>query len=285
MRAGIRFDVLQGAARKESMKQYVCLPLWARAQRCTIVIDPGTLTAILDSTGQVMRIVTSPDAALRYSGNVHGVLVFRDVVRDTRAAWDSAGTLHRDLTDGNAPELRWVDRGGRWGASLWYTRDHRANVPPSSAAALDAELAMTLPESIGVTDLPAYALFVQRRPPPPADTAPVRHTRPAAQVPPTADDILTMLRSDLRALTIAQEGVVHGTGAYATSLDSLGLRHSPGVRVELLWPTPDGWSAVATHPLLPGVSCVVFAGNVAAPPATWKQGRRAGPGEIACDQP
>jgi hypothetical protein len=284
MRAGLRFDVLREAAKKESARDYECVPLWANAQRCAIPIEHGLLVAIIDSTGHVIRLVAASDTMLRFGADVHGQLIMRDVVRDTRAAWDSVGTLHRGDQDVLAPQLLWLDRTNRWGATLWYSRAHRADVPRSSSSASDAELAMTLPESLGVTDLPAYALFAQLRPPPKA--TPVTHpvVEPPPR-PPTPDEILTMLRSDLRAVTAAEESAVHRTGRYETQLQKLYLTPSQGVQVEFIEATSDGWSAIATHPRLPAVSCVVYAGDITPLPATRKEGRRGAAGEVVCDQP
>ena len=284
MRAGLRFETLRDAAKKESMKQYECLPLWAKAQRCVVPIEGGVLVAIVDSANRVIRLLTAPDSLIRSGVNVHGQLIMRDVVRDTRAAWDSVGTLHRYDTDPLAPQLLWTDRTQRWGGTLWYSRAHRADVPRSSAVAMDAELAMTLPESLAVTDLPAYTLFAQRRPTPAPVPAPTRVATAPAPPPPTPDEILTMLRSDLRAITAAQEGALHTTGEYRTRFEQLQLTPSPGVRVEFVNPTIEGYSAVATHPDLPGISCVVYAGDVSSPPATRKLGRRGSVGEVVCDQ-
>src|SRR5919206_2734393 len=50
MRAGLRFESLRDMAKKESVKQFDCLPLWARAQRCAVPIEGGVLVAIVDST-------------------------------------------------------------------------------------------------------------------------------------------------------------------------------------------------------------------------------------------
>ena len=284
MRAGLSFLVLENAAHKESVRQYQCVSLWAKARRCSLPIETGMLVAILDSTDHVIRLVSASDSLSRSRSDVHGLLIFRDVVRETRAAWDSAGVLHRDGMVADVPQLRWVDRSGRWGASIWYSRAHRANVQ-TSPAAMDTELAMSLPESLGVTDLPAYELFMQRQPPPPAPKPAVEHPVQLAAAPPTPDELLSMLQSDLRAVTIAEEGSVHRSGRYETQLEKLSIAPSAGVHLELIRPTPDGWSAVATHPSLPGVSCVVFAGEVPSPPATRKQGRRGAAGDVVCDKP
>lgn len=283
MRAGLRFDVLREAAKKESMKQYECIPLWSKAQRCVVPIENGMLVAILDSTNRVIRLLAASDTTLRLGVNVHGQLILRDDVRDMRAAWDSVGTLRRDDADPLAPQLHWLDRTQRWGATIWYSRAHRADVPRTSNTN-DAELAMALPESLGVTDSPAYALFVQLRPPPRATPA-VHPLTPPHPGPLTPEEILTMLRSDLRALTAAEEGAVHRTGKYETQLEKLLLEPSEGVQVDLVQATEDGWSAVATHPRLPTVNCVVYAGEIAPHPATRKEGRRGAAGEVVCDQP
>lgn len=284
MRAGLPFHMLDDAARKESVRQYQCVSLWVKARRCSLPIETGMLVAILDSTDHVIRLLSASDSLSRNKSDVHGLLIFRDVVRDTRAAWDSVGTLHRDGMTSEEPQLRWSDPSGRWGASLWYSRAHRADVQ-TSAAAMDTELAMSLPESLTITDLPAYALFMERRPQPVSPTPVKTHPVIQTAAPPSADELLMMLRSDLRAVTISEEGAVHRDGHYETHFDKLLVTPSAGVKLELIRPTADGWSAMAMHPSLPGVSCVVFAGNVPQPPTTAKQGRRGSPGEVVCDQP
>ncbi|MFL5613697.1 MAG: hypothetical protein ACJ796_08555 [Gemmatimonadaceae bacterium] len=284
MRAGLRFDVLREAAKNESPKQYECVPLWSKAQRCVIAIENGTLVAILDSTNRVIRLMAASDPMVRLGANVHGQLILRDDVRDMRAAWDSVASLRRDDADPRAPQLLWLDRTRRWGATIWYSRARRAEVPAASLPASNAELAMTVPESLGVTDLPAYALFAQLRPAPKA--TPVVHPLRAPSLgPPTAEELLTMLRSDLRALTAAEESAVHRTGRYETDVEKLDLTPSEDVQLELVQATEDGWSAVATHPRLPAVSCVVYAGEIASHPATRKEGRHGAAGEVVCDRP
>ena len=282
MRAGLPFRTLDESAKNESLRQYQCVPLWGGARRCSLPIETGLLVAIVDSTQHVIRLIAASDSGSRNRYDVHGLLIFRDVVRDTRATWDSVGTLYRDGMDAETPQLRWLDPTHRWGGSLWYSRAHRANVR-SSPAAMDAELAISLPESITVTDLPAYSLLMERQPTAPAPKPIASPVRVAVRTPPTRDDLLTMLRSDLRALTIAQEGVVHATGNYETQLERLPFTRSDGVVLQLVHATPDGWGAVATHPSLSGVSCVVFAGNVPTPPLTQREGRRGSPGEVVCD--
>jgi hypothetical protein len=281
MRAGLAFQVLDDAAHKESFRQYQCAPLWARARRCSLPIETGRLIAIVDSSDHVVRLLVATDSTSPSRNDVHGLLIFRDVVRETRASWDSAGTLRRDGMEADIPYLRWLDRTARWGAALWYSHAHRVS-GQQSAAAMDAELVMSLPDSLGITDWPAYSLLMQRRPAPAVPRTFAEAPTVVQASTPTTEDLLTILRSDLRALTIAEERAVHVAGNYETRLDRLSVTPSPGVHLELVGASADGWSAIATHSSLPGLSCVVYAGVITAP-ATRKQNRRGAPGEVVCD--
>ena len=287
MRAGLRFEALEAGARKESVKQFQCMPLWAAARSCSLPIEPGMLSAIVDREGRVIRLSVHTDGQVRGGQNVHNQLIFSEAVRDTRAAWDSIGSVIREEADGGVRQLRWLDPGRRWGAAVWYAGLRGAPVPPATRGLSDDELAMTLPESLGVSDMPAYALLMQLRPASPSSkprTVTASGTRPPAPRPPNGEQALTMMRSDLRELTIAQEGVLHGIGRYETTMARLRVQPSPGVRLELLHATFDGWAAIATHPILPGRSCVVYAGYVGAPPQTRKESRRApAQGAVVCD--
>jgi hypothetical protein len=104
-------------------------------------------------------------------------------------------------------------------------------------------------------------------------------------IPPTIEEIIVMMRSDLREITIAEEEAIHRTGSYEDDLNRLQLTMSDHVRLELVRPTGEGWTAIASHPRLPGVTCVVYAGEVAEKPATAKEGRHGPAGEIVCDRP
>jgi hypothetical protein len=283
MRAGLRFEILEGAAKRESVRQFDCAPLWAEARSCSLRIEPGLLTALVDRNGRVIRLSVHADHRVWGGQDVHGQIIFREAVRDTRASWDSIATLFREEAEGGVRQLRWRDITRRWGASLWYRALGGEPVNPVTRGLTDAELAITLPDSIAVTDMPAYALLMQLRPPPPAP----RSGRAAVVVVPplpSPDQLVTMMRSDLRALTIAQEGALHAAGRYETTLARLQIQPSPGVRLELLRAGQDGWSGIAIHPALPGRSCVVYAGDVTVPPRTRMQGRRGAlPGDVVCD--
>ena len=70
----------------------------------------------------------------------------------------------------------------------------------------------------------------------------------------------SVLKGALRSVTAAQERYRATHGAYAASVDQLGVRPESGVRVEILLAGATGWQAKSTHAAQPGRSCVVFVG-------------------------
>lgn len=70
----------------------------------------------------------------------------------------------------------------------------------------------------------------------------------------------SVLKGALRSVTAAQERYRATHGAYAASVDQLGVRPESGVHVEILLAGATGWQAKATHATQPGRSCVVFVG-------------------------
>jgi hypothetical protein len=70
----------------------------------------------------------------------------------------------------------------------------------------------------------------------------------------------SMLKGVLRPITAAQERYRAAHGAYAVSLNQLGVQPESGIRVEILLVGTAGWQAKATHASQPGRSCVVFVG-------------------------
>jgi type IV pilus assembly protein PilA len=71
------------------------------------------------------------------------------------------------------------------------------------------------------------------------------------------------LKNDLRNLAVAQEDYFYTSGGYATDLAKLNFTSSPGVKLEILEATDDGWSARATHPQAYPLTCAMFWGPVA----------------------
>jgi hypothetical protein len=72
----------------------------------------------------------------------------------------------------------------------------------------------------------------------------------------------SVLKGALRTVTAAQERYRAAHGAYAGSVDQLGVRPESGIRVDILLAGATGWQAKATHATQPGRSCVVFVGEL-----------------------
>ena len=267
-RPGIAYDDFEKQTRAESSAPLLCERSWGKARRCSVVIEPGRLEVVVDSAGSVIRIVVITSDAVASATDVHRSSIYRDAVRETGASWDSVTPSAR-VPSSQGAEQRWTAPHGRWIASMFSTT---------------AEEVRSMPDSIAVSDAGAYARFMARRPPPPIPLPPLPRTAPDS-VPRTPQQILAAMHSDLRALTAAQEKRVHDIGGYAVALADLNLHLSPGVRVDLLTATTEGWSALATHPWLPGRNCVVFAGVPPSTVRTVHDGRRGREGEVVCDAP
>lgn len=78
---------------------------------------------------------------------------------------------------------------------------------------------------------------------------------------------LAALRSDLRNLASAQEAYFYEKQAYADNTSLLKLNSSPGVILTIVSATGSGWSAKVTHPQSFPLTCAIFIGTVASPPA------------------
>lgn len=70
------------------------------------------------------------------------------------------------------------------------------------------------------------------------------------------------MRMRLRELTMAEENNYNETNTYTTDMSKLQLMRRTGdvVVLRVTFAGPAGWSAEATHPGLPGKSCVTYAG-------------------------
>ena len=75
------------------------------------------------------------------------------------------------------------------------------------------------------------------------------------------------MKTDLRNLATAQEAYYYTNEIYTTDVTALAFTTSSGVTIAIPEATAQGWSALATHPLLLGISkCALFFG-VATPVA------------------
>ncbi|HEY5940069.1 MAG TPA: hypothetical protein VIT87_04565, partial [Gemmatimonadales bacterium] len=91
------------------------------------------------------------------------------------------------------------------------------------------------------------------------------------------------MRKGLRRLVAAQETFFAENGAYSGDLSVIGFTPEKNTTVRLLWVTRDGWAASGSHPDLPDRDCVVFVGQVHAPPTTLKYVRQGRSGVPVCD--
>lgn len=84
------------------------------------------------------------------------------------------------------------------------------------------------------------------------------------------------MKSDLRNLSVAEEGYYYEHRTYTTVLDSLAFVPSHGVILSIPVATVSGWAATSTHPNAYPHSCAIYYGSVTPlPPAIVE-------GEVAC---
>jgi len=84
------------------------------------------------------------------------------------------------------------------------------------------------------------------------------------------------MKSDLRNLSVAEEGYYYEHRVYTTVLDSLAFVPSHGVILTIQQADATGWSATSTHPNAYPHTCAIFYGSVTPiAPATVD-------GEVAC---
>jgi type IV pilus assembly protein PilA len=72
------------------------------------------------------------------------------------------------------------------------------------------------------------------------------------------------LKNDLRNLAVAQEDYFYTVGGYTSDVAKLNYSASPGVTIEIVTATDDGWAAKATHPQAYPLTCAIFWGPVPA---------------------
>jgi len=97
------------------------------------------------------------------------------------------------------------------------------------------------------------------------------------------EESFARVRKSLRRLVAAEESFFAENGAYSRDLSVIGFTPEKNTTVRLLWVTRDGWAASGAHPDLPDRDCVVFVGQVHAPPTTLKYVRQGREGVPVCD--
>ena len=107
--------------------------------------------------------------------------------------------------------------------------------------------------------------------------------RPGQKAGESTTESFARVRKGLRRLVAAQETFFAENGAYSGDLSVIGFTPETNTTVRLLWVTQDGWAASGSHTGLPGRDCVVFVGQVHAPPTTLKYVRQGREGVPVCD--
>ena len=84
------------------------------------------------------------------------------------------------------------------------------------------------------------------------------------------------MKSDLRNLSVAEEGYYYEHRVYTTVLDSVDFTPSHGVVLIVVQASAAGWAATSTNPNAYPMTCAIFFGSVTpVAPATVE-------GEVAC---
>jgi hypothetical protein len=129
------------------------------------------------------------------------------------------------------------------------------------------------------------------RPPDPAD---MESQVGGMRMPPPGyhqQNAQNFMRMRLRELMMAEEQAYQETNSYTTDLSKLMLAKRTGdvVILRVTFAGPAGWSAEATHPAMPGKSCVVYAGPVSSLPRTPEtlvdHIQPLGERDLVCDKP
>jgi len=130
--------------------------------------------------------------------------------------------------------------------------------------------------------LPRRAAVADTTPAPASPPKPSGN-RPGKKAGESTTESFARVRKDLRRLVAAQETFFAENGAYSGDLSVIGFTPEINTTVRLLWVTRDGWAASGSHTDLPGRDCVVFVGQVHAPPTTLKYVRQGREGVPVCD--
>ena len=75
------------------------------------------------------------------------------------------------------------------------------------------------------------------------------------------------IRGDLHNLATAEEAYFFQTASYTADTTRLVYRTTNGVQVTIIEATAGGWAAIATHPLSYPLTCALYNGIIATPPA------------------
>ena len=279
MRAGIAYSEMDDAAKRESIGQFTCKPLWGGGKQCQNMIDPGMLIATVNGAGRVVHLKIATHPTMRgyaYDPRTQARIDFAQTeFTRMRQAWSTVTEPTVTAWARGTAVYRWVDDQSRWTGGMWYDSYYstlRGDARTSLSRYQDSLAA--LPDSVVMIDEFAFEEYLKLQP---ADGARKSKTKG----PPT--DPLARMQFDLAMVLSAQAEYFEDHATYATSPNALIFLAGEGVRIEIRDATRAGWAAVATHDGVPGTTCVVYAGTVASPPRTPK-GVLPAPEQVACDK-
>ena len=157
---------LQKASRRESRYPFQCQPLWAHAQQCVMKISPGDLRVIVDSGGRVIRLtVVAPDSFFVWEETPSNEPIYRYHANELKRAWDGIQAHERLLVEPSQQqvEYRWI-AGQQWAAQMWYSPWARYRTHSELLRQAYRDSLARVPDSIAVTDAPAYDKLMERHP-------------------------------------------------------------------------------------------------------------------------
>jgi hypothetical protein len=164
LRPGIRMAKLEKAGKTESRHPFQCEPMWAHAQQCVMTVSPGDLRVIVDSGGRVVRLtIVAPDSFFVWEDTPSNEPIYRYHARQLTRTWDAIRPHERILEPGQYTEYRWR-AGERWGAQMWYSPWARYRTRSQALRDAYRDSLTRVPDSIAVTDIPAYAKLIAQHP-------------------------------------------------------------------------------------------------------------------------
>jgi hypothetical protein len=243
-------------------------------RRCAIFIGAphGELTALADSSDRAVLLSFAP---VPFAGGPTATdVMLQNDVSIMRRQWGRVKGVridHAALREGGHEEM-FDSPDGRWRAHMVA----RGRPLPDLIEIYDrraiagARRAQELFAADSAAREGARRAALAAAPPPETVSAAVAAHAPA-------------MRRALRDLIRAEERYYHRRDTYTADQTALAIRAEPAVTVQVLAADENGWAARARHAGLPGRSCVLWLGQLSAPPSTDGERRTGKSGETICD--
>ena len=213
--------------------------------------DPGFVSAVVDPSGRV--IVVHAVAVLGLDG-------LETETERAQAAWNNVahGVSVPPLVEiSDTGAVRWASRNQRWTAELHFSGYRDPDVPTQ----------VILVDTKGVATLASRSREGAER------------AKRSGWIPPTASEALASFEThreervssygdmltSLSMLRDREAGYWSAHHAYTDNASELdGMSVAGATNLEILSATDSGWTARASHPSFPGLSCVAYGGRVPA---------------------